>query len=93
MADDFAQQIKDRPWGPWRVTIRRAVRAPDEITVAMGIAGAFARKYDEIYLAAYKEQTMAKKGVPKHNGSGKGRRANQGRSGCKTTRATGNGRK
>jgi len=36
---------------------------------------------------------MAKKGVPKRDGSGKGRRANQGRGGCKTTERTGRGRK
>jgi hypothetical protein len=29
------------------------------------------------------------KGVPKRDGSGKGVRANRGRGGCKTTRATG----
>ena len=33
-----------------------------------------------------------KMGTPKHDGSGKGRRANQGRGGCKTTRKTGKGR-
>jgi len=32
---------------------------------------------------------MAKKGVPKKDGSGKGRRANRGRSGCITTRSIG----
>jgi len=36
---------------------------------------------------------MAKKGVPKRDGSGGGRRANRGRGGCKTTRNTGRGRK
>jgi hypothetical protein len=35
---------------------------------------------------------MAKAGVPKHDGSGKGTRGNQGRGGCKTTRKTGKGR-
>lgn len=35
---------------------------------------------------------MAKKGVPKRDGSGKGTRANRGRGGCKTTRKTGLGR-
>jgi len=34
---------------------------------------------------------MAKKGVPKHDGSGKGQRANRGRGGCKTTRSRGLG--
>lgn len=32
------------------------------------------------------------KGKPKKDGSGKGRRANKGRGGCKTTRKTGRGR-
>ena len=36
---------------------------------------------------------MAKKGVPKRDGSGKGKRANQGRSGCKVTKKTGKERK
>lgn len=36
---------------------------------------------------------MAKQGVPKRDGSGKGRRSNQGRGGCKTTQKTGKGRK
>jgi len=31
--------------------------------------------------------------TPKKDGSGKGRRANQGRGGCKTTQKTGKGRK
>jgi len=35
---------------------------------------------------------MAKKGTPKKDGSGKGKRANQGRGGCKTTSKTGKGR-
>lgn len=35
---------------------------------------------------------MAKKGVPKQNGSGGGVRANRGRGGCKTTRAKGRGK-
>ena len=34
-----------------------------------------------------------KKGTPKRDGSGRGNRANKGRGGCKTTRATGRGRK
>jgi len=33
------------------------------------------------------------KGVPKRDGSGKGRRANKGRGGCANTRSTGRGRK
>ena len=33
-----------------------------------------------------------KKGVPKHDGSGRGVRANQGRGGCATTEPTGAGR-
>lgn len=33
------------------------------------------------------------KGKPLRNGSGRGRRANRGRGGCKTTRSTGRGRK
>jgi len=33
------------------------------------------------------------KGKPKKDGSGKGVRANKGRGGCKTPRATGQGRK
>lgn len=32
------------------------------------------------------------KGIPKHDGSGKGKRANKGRGGCKTTQKTGKGR-
>ena len=32
---------------------------------------------------------MAKKGIPKKDGSGKGSRANRGRGGCKTTRQSG----
>lgn len=32
---------------------------------------------------------MTDKGVPKRNGSGKGRRANRGRGGCKKTRNVG----
>ncbi len=32
---------------------------------------------------------MAKKGVPKRDGSGKGIRANRGRGGCKDTETTG----
>lgn len=32
---------------------------------------------------------MAKKGVPKQDGSGRGVRANRGRGGCKPTRRTG----
>jgi len=36
---------------------------------------------------------MAKKGVPKQDGSGRGRRANRGRGGCTTTKSTGRGRK
>jgi len=35
---------------------------------------------------------MAKKGVPKRDGSGGGTRANQGRDGCKVTKKTGKGR-
>lgn len=33
------------------------------------------------------------KGVPKKDGSGKGRRANKGRGGCTDTETTGKGRK
>lgn len=36
-----------------------------------------------------KEIVMAKKGVPRKDGSGRGVRANRGRGGCKTTRKTG----
>ena len=36
---------------------------------------------------------MRPKGTPKHDGSGKGTRANRGRGGCKTTQKTGRGRK
>lgn len=36
---------------------------------------------------------MAKKGVPKRDGSGKGVRVNRGRGGCAKTRSTGKGRK
>ena len=32
------------------------------------------------------------KGTPKHDGSGRGQRANRGRGGCKSTRSTGKGR-
>jgi len=35
----------------------------------------------------------SKKGVPKRDGSGKGRRANKGRGGCKKTSKVGKGRK
>ncbi len=35
---------------------------------------------------------MAKKGVPKRDGSGKGTRANKGRGGCTDTKKTGQGR-
>jgi len=34
-----------------------------------------------------------KKGIPRRDGSGKGRRANRGRGGCKTTQRVGRGRK
>lgn len=34
---------------------------------------------------------MATKGVPRRDGSGRGVRANRGRGGCKSTRATGRG--
>jgi len=36
---------------------------------------------------------MAKKGVPRRDGSGRGTRANRGRGGCKPTRPTGKGRR
>jgi len=36
---------------------------------------------------------MAKAGVPKKDGSGKGTRANQGRGGCATPKKTGQGQK
>ena len=36
---------------------------------------------------------MAKQGVPKRDGSGRGIRANRGRGGCKPTRSTGGGRR
>lgn len=36
---------------------------------------------------------MRKKGVPKHDGSGKGTRANRGRGGCTSTKKQGKGRK
>ena len=35
---------------------------------------------------------MKRKGVPKRDGSGQGRRANQGRGGCATTQRKGRGR-
>jgi len=35
---------------------------------------------------------MTTKGKPRHDGSGKGTRANRGRGGCKTTKKTGKGR-
>jgi len=35
--------------------------------------------------------TMARKRIPKRDGSGKGKRANKGRGGCKTTRKKGRG--
>jgi len=34
-----------------------------------------------------------KKGTPKRDGSGQGRRANRGRGGCKTTQSVGKGRR
>jgi len=36
---------------------------------------------------------MAKKRTPKHDGSGRGIRANRGRGGCRTTQTKGRGRK
>lgn len=36
---------------------------------------------------------MAKKGVPKKDGSGQGTRNNRGRGGCKVTKKTGKGKK
>jgi len=36
---------------------------------------------------------MTKKGTPKRDGSGKGKRGNKGRGGCKTPRSKGRGRK
>ena len=36
---------------------------------------------------------MKKKGTPKHDGSGRGTRANQGRGGCKATEKKGRGRR
>jgi len=39
-----------------------------------------------------KGELMAK-GKPKHDGSGRGVRANRGRGGCKSTQTTGKGRK
>lgn len=36
---------------------------------------------------------MSKKGVPRRNGSGRGRRANRGRGSCKTTQKIGKGRR
>lgn len=36
---------------------------------------------------------MARKGIPKRDGSGKGVRANRGRGGCKTTQRIGKGRR
>ena len=36
---------------------------------------------------------MAKKGVPKRDGSGRGTRANRGRGGCVPTRGKGRGRR
>jgi len=35
---------------------------------------------------------LAKKGVPRRDGSGRGTRSNRGRGGCSTTRSTGRGR-
>lgn len=35
---------------------------------------------------------MNKKGTPKKDGSGKGKRANRGRGGCKTTKKVGKGK-
>jgi len=36
---------------------------------------------------------MAKKGVPKRDGSGRGKRGNRGRGGCKPTSPRGKGKK
>lgn len=36
---------------------------------------------------------MTRKGVPKRDGSGRGRRANRGRGGCSKTRSIGRGRR
>ena len=38
-------------------------------------------------------RVMPKKGVPKRDGSGKGKRANQGRGGCVKTKKVGKGRR
>ena len=38
-----------------------------------------------------KEKIMAEKGTPKKDGSGGGKRANEGRGGCKTTKKEGQG--
>lgn len=40
-----------------------------------------------------REVIMAKKGVPRRNGSGRGVRENRGRGGCKVTRIIGKGRR
>lgn len=36
---------------------------------------------------------MKRKGIPKHNGSGKGKRLNKGRGGCNKTHGKGKGRR
>jgi len=43
-------------------------------------------------MLARKEDNMAKKGVPKKDGSGKGKRGNRGRGGCSTTKPKGKGK-
>ena len=44
-----------------------------------------------IYLLNKEENIMAKKGVPKKDGSGKGKKANKGRGGCNPTQKKGKG--
>ena len=44
-------------------------------------------------MAQEKEEIIAKRGVPKRDGSGRGVRANRGRGGCKQTQRVGKGRR
>ena len=54
------------------------------------------RKYREHYNRIFRGRVnsmRAKKGVPKRDGSGHGRRDNEGRGGCDETRRTGKGKR
>lgn len=68
---------------------------------AKSYAGSFSDRCGMSILSPLKDQpcrspimgviTMVKKGVPKRDGSGKGKRLNRGRGGCATTQKKGKG--